>query len=38
VDNSEMRGDVDLRENPLSEEAINEHIPALRARGVSVNY
>jgi len=27
---------VNLRENPLSEQSINKHIPALRARGVTV--
>ena len=27
-----------LRGNPLSEESVNEHIPALRARGVTVDY
>ena len=38
VDNSGIdSGDkVDLRENPLSEEAISTQIPALRARGVEV--
>jgi len=29
---------VDLRDNPLSEECINEHIPVLQARGVTVEY
>ena len=29
---------VQLKGNPLSDEAINEQIPALRARGVSVTY
>ena len=40
VDNAGVRGGdvVDLRENPLSEESINEHMPALRARGVTVDY
>ena len=33
------RGDeVDLRRNPLSDQAINEQIPALEARGVKVTY
>ncbi len=29
---------VDLRNNPLSEESINEYIPELKARGVAVDY
>ena len=29
---------VDLRWNPLSEQSINEYIPALQARGVTVDY
>ena len=29
---------VDLRGNPLSEESINEYIPQLQARGVTVGY
>jgi len=29
---------VTLNYNPLSEESIKEHIPALRARGVTVDY
>jgi len=40
VDNPGLgEGDrADLRENPLSEQSINEYIPALRARGVTVDY
>ena len=30
--------EVDLRDNPLSSDSINIHIPQLRARGVSVDY
>ena len=29
---------VDLRENPLSEESINEYVPLLRDRGIEVRY
>jgi len=29
---------VTLAGNPLSEQSINEYIPALKARGVSVRY
>jgi len=40
VDNTGLgEGDtVDLRDNPLSEESLNIHIPELRARGVTVDY
>jgi hypothetical protein len=40
VDNTGLgEGDwVDLRGNPLSEQSINEYIPALEARGVQVYY
>ena len=40
VDNNGLgEGDeVDLRWNPLSEQSINEYIPALEARGVTVDY
>jgi len=40
VDNTGL-GDGDevwLSENPLSEQSINEYIPALEARGVTVYY
>ncbi len=30
--------EVELRNNPLSDQALNEHIPALQARGVTVHY
>ena len=30
--------DLILRDNPLSDQAINEEIPALQARGVRVEY
>jgi len=38
VDNLDLGADddVDLRNNPLNQEAINTHIPALEARGVTV--
>ena len=38
VDNLDLGigDDVDLRNNPLNQEAINTHIPALEARGVTV--
>jgi hypothetical protein len=29
---------ISLRDNPLSETSINEHIPALRARGVNIAF
>jgi len=29
---------VNLRENPLSEQSINEYVPALQARGVTIRY
>ena len=29
---------IRLKNNPLSDQALNEHIPALKARGVSVSY
>ncbi len=33
------KGDyIDLTDNPLSTQALNEHIPALKARGVTVSY
>ena len=30
--------DVELKNNPLSDQALTEHIPALKARGISVSY
>ncbi len=38
VANMDFRADIDLKGNPLSDQAINEQIPALRARGVDVTY
>ena len=38
VDNAGLRGDtINLRRNPLSAQSVNTHIPALRARGNTVN-
>ena len=40
VDNKGLgNGDsVDLKDNPLSDQALNEQIPVLQERGVQVNY
>ena len=36
VANAGISGEVDLRNNPLSDESLNDHIPGLQARGVTV--
>ena len=38
AENEDIRGGIDLRGNPLNDEAYEVHIPALLRRGVEVLY